>query len=163
MVYAFFFTETSPFSQWYRSTFVVDHTRFGCAEQFMMHGKAMLFGDHGVAAEILAAEHPRDHKALGRKVSGFDAGVWDRECQRIVYAGNRAKFTQDQALLDTLLATKGTTLVEASPFDKIWGIGLSAEDPRAQDPAQWRGKNLLGIVLTKLRDDLLENPHRVTT
>ncbi len=121
-----------------------------------MHGKAMLFGDTAIAAQILAAEHPRDHKALGRKVAGFDPAVWERERERIVYAGNRAKFTQDQALLDTLIATKGTTLVEASPFDKIWGIGLAADDPRAQDPAQWRGLNLLGIVLTKLRDDLLE-------
>ena len=154
-MFTFFVTEASPFSQWYRSTFVVDGVTFGCAEQFMMHGKAMLFGDADVAAAILAAEHPRDHKALGRKVSGFDEAVWNRERERIVYAGNRAKFTQDQQLLDTLLATKGTTLVEASPFDKIWGIGLAESDPRAKDPTQWRGKNLLGIVLTELRDELI--------
>lgn len=155
-MFTFFFTEASPFSQWYPTTFVVDGTTFHCAEQYMMHGKALLFGDAAVAAEMLAATHPREHKALGRKVAGFEPAMWEREREKIVYAGNRAKFTQKQELLDALLATKGTTLVEASPDDRIWGIGLAATDPEAQDPAQWRGKNLLGIVLTRLRDDLLE-------
>jgi hypothetical protein len=155
MSLTFFFTEASPFSQWFRCQFIVDGQPFNCAEQFMMHGKAVLFGDAEVAAEILAADHPRTHKALGRKVKRFDGGVWERERMRIVKAGNRAKFTQNDELLQTLLATKGTTLVEASPYDRIWGIGLGANDPRAQDQKQWRGKNLLGIVLTELRDELL--------
>ena len=155
MELTFFFTEASPFSQWYRCRFVEGDTTFNCAEQYMMHGKAVLFGDADVAAEILAADHPRTHKALGRKVAGFDGAVWERERMRIVKAGNRAKFTQNEDLLAALLATAGTTLVEASPFDRIWGIGLGATDPRAKDPQQWKGKNLLGIVLTELRDELL--------
>ena len=105
--------------------------------------------------QILAADHPRQHKALGRKVKPFDVAVWKRECVAIVRAGNHAKFTQNPELLDKLLATKGTTLVEASPYDKIWGIGLAASDPRAKDPAQWKGQNLLGKILTELRDQLL--------
>jgi ribA/ribD-fused uncharacterized protein len=153
-MYTFFFTEKNPFSQWYPCSFVVDGLTFNCAEQYMMHGKARLFDDNKVAAQILAAAHPREHKALGRKVSPFDAKVWERERERIVKDGNRAKFTQNAELLALLLATKGTTLVEASPYDKIWGIGLAASDPRAQDPKQWRGKNLLGKVLTELRDEL---------
>lgn len=153
-MFTFFFTEASPFSQWYPCQFVVDGITYSCAEQYMMRGKAVLFGDDEVAAEILAAAHPRQHKALGRKVKSFDDAVWKRERVRIVKDGNRAKFTQDETLLETLLATKGTTLVEASPYDKIWGIGLAATDPRAKDPAQWKGKNLLGIVLTELRDEL---------
>jgi ribA/ribD-fused uncharacterized protein len=155
MAYTFFFTEASPFSQWYRCEFVVAEQRFNCAEQFMMHGKAVLFGDTDTAAEILAADHPRTHKALGRKVKDFDVGIWERERMRIVKNGNRAKFTQNPDLLAKLLDTKGTTLVEASPFDKIWGIGLGEDDPRAQDPKQWKGRNLLGYVLTELRDELL--------
>ncbi|HEY5922382.1 MAG TPA: NADAR family protein [Kofleriaceae bacterium] len=155
MEFTFFFTEASPFSQWHRCRFVVDGTAFNCAEQFMMHGKAVLFGDAEMADEILAADHPRTQKALGRKVKGFDAGVWERDRMRIVKDGNRAKFTQNPALLAQLLATKGTTMVEASPFDKIWGIGLGASDPRAKDPKQWKGRNLLGYVLTELRDELL--------
>lgn len=159
-MFTFFFTEASPFSQWYRCSFTAGGHTFGCAEQSMMHGKALLFGDADVAAQILAADHPRQHKALGRKVKPFDAAVWNREREGIVLAGNRAKFTQNPALLELLLATRGTTLVEASPYDKIWGIGLSAGDPRAQDPAQWRGQNLLGKVLTQLRDELLDSAQR---
>jgi len=154
-MFTFFFTEASPFSQWYRSTFTSDGLTFHCAEQYMMHGKAKLFGDEEIAREILAADHPRKHKALGRKVRNFDDRVWKQEREGIVMAGNRAKFTQDPALRAQLLATAGTTLVEASPYDRIWGIGLSASDPRAQDPSQWRGQNLLGKILTKLRDELL--------
>ena len=154
-MFTFFFTEASPFSQWFRCTFTVGANTFNCAEQYMMHGKALLFGDAETAVKILAADHPRQHKALGRKVKPFDDAVWKRERVQIVRTGNHAKFTQNPALLEQLLATAGTTLVEASPYDKIWGIGLAATDPRAQDPAQWRGQNLLGKILTELRDELL--------
>jgi len=154
-MFTFFFTEANPFSQWYRCTFTVGENTFNCAEQYMMHGKALLFADRETAAKILAADHPRQHKALGRKVKPFDDATWKRERAAIVRAGNHAKFTQNAELLDQLLATKGTTLVEASPYDKIWGIGLAATDPRAQDPAQWKGQNLLGKILTELRDQLL--------
>jgi len=154
-MYTFFFTEASPFSQWYRCSFSVDGQSFSCAEQYMMHGKAVLFGDQEVALEILVADHPRQHKALGRKVKGFDDAVWRRTREGIVVSGNRAKFTQNLALRELLLATRGTTLVEASPYDRIWGIGLAASDPRAQDARQWKGQNLLGKILTALRDELL--------
>jgi len=153
--FTFFFTEASPFSQWYRCAFTVDGVTFNCAEQFMMHGKARLFDDAETAARILDADHPRTHKALGRKVRDFDDRVWRKHREAIVLAGNRAKFTQNEELRATLVATAGTTLVEASPYDRIWGIGLAAKDPRALDPAQWRGQNLLGVILTRLRDELL--------
>lgn len=152
--YTFFFTEASPFSQWFRCSFTNEGNTFNCAEQFMMHGKAVLFADAEVAEKILTTDHPRDHKALGRKVKGFDDSVWKRNREAIVMAGNRAKFTQNPELREVLLSTKGTTLVEASPYDKIWGIGLGANDPRALDPAQWKGLNLLGQILTRLRDEL---------
>lgn len=153
--FTFFFTEASPFSQWHPCRFVDGAIEFNCTEQYMMHGKALLFGDADVAAQILAAAHPRHHKALGRKVKNFDDHVWKRERVRIVTAGNRLKFTQNADLLEALRATQGTTLVEASPYDKIWGIGLAATDPRAQDPTQWKGQNLLGKILTELRDELI--------
>jgi ribA/ribD-fused uncharacterized protein len=153
-MFTFFFTAASPFSQWHPCTFTGDGHAFCCAEQFMMHGKAVLFGDAKIAAQILAATDPKQHKALGRKVAGFDAARWRAAREGIVKAGNHAKFTQNPALLATLLATRGTTLVEASPFDRIWGIGLAATDPRASDPSKWRGQNLLGKILTELRDEL---------
>lgn len=153
--FTFFWRQESPFSQWHPCGFVVGGARFTCAEQYMMHGKAVLFGDEEMAARILEAKTPKEHKALGRKVRGFDGARWERERERIVYEGNQAKFTQNPELLKALLATAGTELVEASPLDRIWGVGLSAEDPRIQDPATWRGLNLLGKVLTRLREDLL--------
>lgn len=154
-MYTFFFTEASPFSQWYRCSFTASELTFMCAEQYMMHGKALLFGDAKVAQEILAADHPKQHKALGRKVKNFDDVVWKANREIIVMAASRAKFTQNAELLALLLATKGTTLVEASPYDRIWGIGLAATNPKAQDPKTWRGQNLLGKILTQLRDELL--------
>jgi ribA/ribD-fused uncharacterized protein len=153
--FTFFWRQGSPFSQWHPSGFMVEGVRYVCAEQYMMAGKARLFGDAEVLAEILKATSPKTHKALGRKVRGFDAAVWERERERIVYEGSRAKFTQNAELLRALLATAGTELVEASPMDRIWGVGLGEEDPRIQDPAKWRGLNLLGKVLTRLREDLL--------
>ena len=153
--YTFFFTEASPFSQWHACEFVIGEHTFNCAEQAMMYGKAMLFEDRAVADEILAADHPRAHKALGRKVKPYDEHVWRVNREAIVHQANHAKFTQNPALLEVLLATAGTELVEASPYDKIWGIGLAATDARALDPAQWKGQNLLGKILTQLRDELL--------
>ncbi len=153
--FTFFWRQESPFSQWHPVEFVVKGQRFMCAEQYMMHGKAVLFGDAQVAERILASSSPKMHKALGRKVSGFDEKRWVQERERIVYEGNHAKFTQNADLLQLLLATAGTELVEASPTDRVWGVGLSEEDPRIHDPAQWRGQNLLGKVLTRLREDLL--------
>ena len=147
----FFFTEKSPFSQWFACSFTNDGVTFNCAEQFMMHGKALLFGDADAATKILAAAHPRQHKALGRKVKGFDDAVWKRERLNIVKAGSRAKFTQNAELLAQLLATKGTVLVEASPYDRIWGIGLAADDPHVENPLEWRGLNLLGFALMDVR------------
>jgi ribA/ribD-fused uncharacterized protein len=154
--FTFFWRPDSPFSQWHACTFVVDGRTFGCAEQFMMHGKAILFGDADVAAQILDAPDPRAHKALGRKVRNFDDHAWKKAREEIVYAGNHAKFTQNPALLEVLLATAGTELVEASPTDRIWGIGMTSSNPNATDRTKWRGQNLLGGILTRLREDLLQ-------
>ncbi len=153
--FTFFWRPDSVFSQWYPRDFVVDGQTFGCAEQFMMHGKARLFHDDEIAAEILAVPDPRTHKALGRKVRGFDDRTWKGARERIVHAGNHAKFTQHPDLKAALLATVGTELVEASPMDTIWGIGLASSNPRATDRSKWRGLNLLGRILTRLRDELI--------
>jgi ribA/ribD-fused uncharacterized protein len=121
----------------------------------MMHGKAILFGDAEIAEQILAVADPRAHKALGRKVRGFDEHAWRKAREEIVLEGNRAKFTQNPALLEALLATRGTELVEASPMDRIWGIGMGSSNPNATDRTKWKGQNLLGRILTRLRDELL--------
>jgi ribA/ribD-fused uncharacterized protein len=143
-----------PFSQWFDVDFEVDSVKYVNAEQYMMAGKAKLFGDTETLALIMKAHHPREHKRLGRQVKNFDPDKWDATSRDVVYEGNYAKFSQNPELLQALMETQGTTLVEASPTDLLWGIGLSEWDEKAQDKANWRGVNWLGEVLTKVRDDL---------
>lgn len=141
------------FSQWHKSKFVIEGITFTHAEQYMMYGKAMLFGDTVTAQKILKATHPKEQKSLGRQVQNYDEAVWVKHREDVVYKGNYAKFTQNPKMLEELLTTTGI-LVEASPYDRIWGIGRGLKDPLALDPKTWNGLNLLGFVLTKLREDL---------
>lgn len=122
-----------------------------------MFEKARLFGDYDTADQILGTDVPWQQKRLGRQVRNFNETIWKNHREEIVKAGNRAKFTQHLQLREALFATAGTTLVEASPEDCIWGIGLSMDDPRKEDPANWRGLNLLGKILTELREELLSD------
>ncbi|WP_438447033.1 NADAR family protein [Gorillibacterium sp. sgz5001074] len=153
--FTFFYRTESPFSQWHPASFEIEGIRFNCAEQYMMYKKAKLFQDEEIAAKILSAPTPREQKELGRAVRNFRRDEWEMKCKQFVYEGNDAKFTQNQHLLEKLLATRGTTLVEASPTDRIWGVGLLEEDPRIRNRKTWRGTNWLGEILTKLRDDLI--------
>lgn len=150
--YTFFWS--GPFSQWYPSIFTIKGIKFNCAEQFMMYSKAQLFGDTTTANEILATVSPKDQKALGRQVSNFDPVIWDNIAPTLVYLGNLAKFTQDPKLHAVLMATGDTQLVEASPYDAIWGIGLDEVAAKSVDPKDWPGTNWLGIAITQVREDL---------
>ncbi|MCQ4043582.1 NADAR family protein [Streptantibioticus rubrisoli] len=138
-------------SQWWPAEFTVDGVRYPTAEHWMMAGKARLFGDERTAAKVLAAGHPNEAKALGRQVPGFDEELWARHRWELVVQGNVAKFGQHPGLRDFLLGTGSRVLVEASPLDRVWGIGLAADDERAADPARWRGLNLLGFALMEAR------------
>lgn len=153
-----FWQPPAVFGQWTPSPFTVDGVDYGCAEQYMMAAKARLFGDHQTLAKILATTSPREHKALGRQVAGFVSETWERECLAIVVAGNRAKFSQNPDMRAALLATGDKLLVEASPLDKVWGVGLRADDPRIHDRSQWRGTNLLGEALMIVRAELAAQP-----
>ena len=152
--FVFFWQPPSPFSQWTYSEFEVDGVQYTHGEQFMMAEKARLFGDEEHRTSILAAAHPREQKRLGRQVRGFSSKRWIAARLEIVQRGNLAKFSQDEELLAALLATGERVLAEASPSDRIWGIGLKDSDPRALDPAQWPGQNLLGNVLMRVREIL---------
>jgi ribA/ribD-fused uncharacterized protein len=146
----------SCFSQWWSCAFEVDGQRYTSAEQFMMAEKARLFGDEQSRAKILATDDPAYAKKLGRGVQGFDEARWEAARFELVTRGNVAKFGQDEKLRFHLLSTRDDLLVEASPTDSVWGIGLAAENPDARDPASWRGLNLLGFALVKARAVLRE-------
>ena len=166
-----FFWRSGPFTQWYPSKFKgtseYDESQvereFCNAEQWMMYNKALLFGDVVVADDIMQTTDPKRIKALGRKAKNFSEPVWVKHRQKIVYEGNKLKFTQNESLLETLLGTGHKTFVEASPSDKIWGIGMTENDPNAVHPNKWRGLNLLGQILTQLRDELSGNETNTST
>ena len=152
--FTLFFGADDALSNWHPCRFSYHGVDFTSVEQFMMFSKAKLFGDENAAAEILAARHPKDQKAIGRGVKGFDLATWEGKRESIVYVGCREKFAQNPGLRSLLLATAPTELVEASPYDRIWGVGLGERDPLILDKANWRGTNLLGITLMKVRDTL---------
>ncbi|WP_203842265.1 NADAR family protein [Winogradskya humida] len=141
-------------SQWFPAPFTVDGVTFRTAEHYMMWRKAMLFGDEESARRIVIAGHPRQAKMLGRRVRGFSDDVWDRERFAIVTRASVEKFGQRPELQEFLAGTNTRVLVEASPTDRVWGIGLAATDDRTADPAQWRGLNLLGFALMQARAEL---------
>ncbi|MEU5899175.1 MULTISPECIES: NADAR family protein [Streptomyces] len=142
----------SCLSQWWPSPFTVDGVEYATAEHWMMAAKARLFDDADAERAVLAARTPAEAKNAGRLVRHFDDETWARERFAVVVAGSTHKFASDPALRDFLVGTGRRVLVEASPLDRIWGIGLAADDPRAEDPAKWRGPNLLGFALMEARD-----------
>ncbi|MBE7169423.1 MAG: NADAR family protein [Williamsia sp.] len=142
------------FSQWHPSPFTINKATYKTAEHWMMADKAMLFGDFYALGQIMEADTPKRAKELGRKVKGFVSEVWDKESYQIVVEGNRHKFSQHPAFKEFLLSTGDQVIVEASPTDTIWGIGLSQNSEHASTPHQWRGRNLLGFALMQVRDIL---------
>lgn len=142
------------FSQWWPSRFSVDGLTYETAEHWMMAHKAKLFGADEIFSKILANPDPGAAKGLGRKIQNFDANKWDENKLKIVIEGNLHKFKQNEDLKDFLLATRGKVLVEASPVDAIWGIGLARDHEDALFPTKWRGPNLLGYALMTVRDML---------
>jgi ribA/ribD-fused uncharacterized protein len=146
----------SCLSQWWPAPFTVDGVEYATAEHWMMAGKARLFEDAAAERAVLAAGHPAEAKKAGRLVRGFDEAIWQRERFRIVVEGSVHKFGAHPQLREFLLGTGERVLVEASPVDRVWGIGLAADDEAAMDPERWRGPNLLGFALMEARERLRE-------
>ncbi len=144
----------SCFSQWWEGTFEKDGLHFNTAEHWMMYQKALLFEDAEIAQQILVAKTAAEAKKLGRKVRGFKQDVWEANSYEIVLEGNHLKFSQDPALKTFLLNTGQRVLVEASPLDNIWGIGLAQDAPYITNPETWEGLNLLGFAIMEVRDRL---------
>lgn len=150
--------DENPFlSNWYLRPFYVaaENQVYSSMEQYLMAGKARLFGDAEMRAKILATHSPKRQKSLGRQVRGFDEATWVAERRGIVERGLRAKFPSPaSALGGYLLATGDARLAESSPYDTVWGTGLKPTHPNAREPARWRGQNLLGELLEVRRAEL---------
>jgi ribA/ribD-fused uncharacterized protein len=141
-------------SQWFDAGFDLDGVHYPTSEHYMMAEKARTFGDSSAIEQILASSTPEEVKKIGRRVKNFDAGIWTERSIEVVLRGNMEKFSQNPLLGEWLAASAPSVLVEASPEDAIWGIGLHRDDPRAKDPAAWPGTNLLGFVIMTVRERL---------
>lgn len=142
------------FSQWWISPFNVDGAEYKTAEHWMMAKKALLFNDTEILDQVLIAKSPAEAKKLGRQVKNYDDKTWLENRYTIVKEGNFHKFGQNPELKEFLLSTNDRVLVEASPVDAIWGIGMTADHQGVENPANWRGLNLLGFALMEVRDEL---------
>lgn len=155
--FQFFWHEYDPsgvFSQWYKAPFEIEGIWYKTAEQYMMAKKALLAGDLQRYTLIMNEPDPAKCKQLGKQVKNLNVGAWDRCKEEVVYHANLAKFSQNEDALQALLSTGEKILAEASPYDTIWGIGMEASDPNSTKPEKWKGKNLLGKVLMKVREQL---------
>lgn len=162
--YIFFFGHTPNntglhiYSQWYPCKFTEEFDEdisitYNNAEQFMMAHKALLFGDDIHFKKILEVDNPAVIKQYGRQIKNFDVGIWNAHKFKIVTDGNRLKFQQNPNLMEKLLSTNNKTIVEASPYDKIWGIGLAADQAVNIPEKQWPGQNLLGKAIMVVRKE----------
>lgn len=150
--------DKSCFSQWFPAPFEHEGQRYPTAEHYMMAQKAALFDDQAAFAKIVVASSPKEAKSLGRKVKGFDEALWIHHRWEIVVQANQLKFQQNPQLGRFLLSTAPKVLVEASPVDTIWGIGMAQDAASILDPSTWRGLNLLGFALMEVRDRLSFDP-----
>jgi len=152
-----FFQKTSTrdiFLNYYDNSDKPFHIEFNCAEQAMMFSKAIIFGDIKTSELILNETHPKNQKDLGRQVNNFNPEYWDKIKVNLITLINYKKFSQNEELKKMLLDTGFLILAEASPWDKIWGIGLSYDDPKSWDVTTWEGQNCLGRALMNVREKL---------
>lgn len=152
-----FWRADSIFSNWHEpANFIISGNKFRNSEAAFMFYKALYFSDNNIANQILAStQNPKRMKELGRLVKDFrEDSDWACARVEIMYEVCLHKFMQNEKMKQTLLATNFLLLVEASPYDKLWGIGLAPDDPAAGDMMKWRGTNLLGVVLMRVRETI---------
>lgn len=150
--YVFFWN--GIYSQWHKAPMTIGKIEYNSCEQYMMHQKALLFEDNEIAELIMKETNPKEQKKYGRMIKNFDKSVWDKNCLAIVYEGNLAKFSQNKDLKEEMLSTGNRIFVEASPFDNIWGIGMSEDYEWIENPSFWLGLNLLGQALTLVKQEI---------
>lgn len=147
--YVFFWG--GPFSNWYKSAYTYANVEYNCSEQHLMAAKALLFQDTVTYYKILTERNPREQKALGRAVANYDEAVWEKYREGVMFSALYQKFSQNKDLLKILLDTGDKTIVESSPYDRVWGIGLHVDDENILNESKWMGLNLLGKSLMKTR------------
>lgn len=153
------YEENGCFSNWYSSPFVIDDFCYLHVEQYIMAQKAKVFHDPKIYTKILRASSPADCKSLGKQVQNFQEDVWEAHRYGILKTALGAKFRQNQDLQVRLLETSNALLAEASPYDRIFGIGMTAAQAESLPPDKWNGQNLLGKALMEVRSELSVATH----
>ena len=149
-----FYRSDAYLSNFHNAPMVIENVEYQCVEQFFTSEKARTFGDHITVSKIMDSNSPSEMKFFGRNTKGFSQKTWDAKASTVMLAGLRCKFHQNPILQQKLLDTKDKTLAEASKNDKVWGIGLAMSDPNAFDREKWQGRNQLGNLLMKVRDEI---------
>lgn len=145
-----FFGNNDICSNFYLCPLWYEGHKFHSSEQLFMYLKAKTFEDWDTMKEIIECKTPREAKALGRKVRNYNDKVWDSMRDKCMYITVLAKFMQCREFKEFIIDNSEKTFAEASPYDSIWGIKLSEDDPRALDPSQWKGENRLGKCINRL-------------
>ena len=146
--------ENGYLSNWFISPFTYAGREYFSCEQYLMEQKALTFGDEEIAEKIMKSRNLSEIKRLGKQVARYNENLWKTIRPQVMRRGLRAKFQQNPELLLSLLSTGNAILAECAPRDAIWGIGLAIDDPRSEDTKEWRGRNLLGRALMRVREDL---------
>lgn len=152
--FVFFYGSKDHFSNFYKTNFVVNGITFSCGEQYIMYSKACLFNDNEMAEVILKEHLPSKMKAWGRKVKSYDDATWCAQREDITYTGLLEKYKQNQMLCNLLMETGEREIVEASPRDRIWGIGMGENNVNVEDKTMWKGRNILGSILMRVRNQI---------
>ncbi len=154
----FYFFWKHQFGQWTKRDMTdPEGLKYNCCEQYMMHKREMLFGDRIMAEKIMLEVEPSNQQELGRKISGFDSKIWDQNKFGIVWYGNYLKFIQHEDLAQRLINTDQKIIVEASPYDLVWGAGYASDSEEMLNPEKWPGQNLLGQVLMSVRSAITKS------
>jgi len=157
--YTFFYNSISPFSNFHRAPFFHTNTMFLTSEHCFMWYKALSFWDTATAEAILKAKTPAEAKAFGRTIASYSDTAWDKIADDIMYYSVLSKFRGNPNACSELMRTGDSVLVECSPSDKRWGIGLGIGDGRRLDESKWRGQNRLGLALMRARDKIKSDQH----
>lgn len=147
----------SLYSNWYITHFVIDGVTYNCVEQYMMAQKAIMANDKESLEKIMNVSDPGEQKKLGQAVANLNVKEWDEKKLDIVTKGCIAKFTSKRFLQETLLKTGNKVIVEGSPNDRLWGVGLHWSSSDIEDKNKWKGTNLLGRALMKAREEIRNN------
>lgn len=144
------------YSNWYPCKIYDEFSKlnFENTEQAFMWYKANLFKDDEVKKQIELTGNPKLVKQLGRQIKNYDDVIWNEARFGWMLAVNLMKFSQHQYLRQALIETGTRTMVEASPLDKVWGVGLDENNPLILDERNWQGQNLLGKVLMRVRESI---------